>query len=216
MFQRAISGTRTKHLNVPLLSCRGKSSLPTYFSDPNSFPPQHGVKAETNSTNNNQQTVPLSQPEPTRSVRDGGLFIAIVALAYLAVDNYQSRVKVEKLKQEAAAIHVKTLQLQQQNFMKSRKQQERYMLKERTDLAKRSFKMSLHIAMLKKQLEDAGFEPKEIGDVIEEFEKNGRMMNSVRNLTGQAIWLGDGSEYARYLPDFHEYDKGASSWTAEE
>lgn len=130
----------------------------------------------------------------------------MLSLAYLAVDNYSNRVKLEKLNQESTALHMKTLQLQQQNYTRATKQQELRMIKERIDSAKRSFKMSIHIAMLKKQLLDHGIDPKDINDVTEEFEKNVKVSNSAHNATGLAIWLNNSSTYSEQLPNYRDYD----------
>lgn len=128
-------------------------------------------------------------------------------LAYLAVDNYTERIKLEKLNAETTAINVKTLQLQQQNYVTAHKQQEVKILRERIEMSKRCYKMALHIAMLRKQLADLGMTPTSINSVIQEFEKNVRLNNSVQNLTGQAIWLDDSSPFGGYVPDYREYDK---------
>ncbi|SGZ49950.1 CIC11C00000003851 [Sungouiella intermedia] len=187
---------------------------PSHFSNPANVPKQYGIDSQSSETNTESENGNVSElgnyPPPPRSerpFRELLSLLAMVALTYLAVDNYTGRVKLEKLNTETTAINLKTLQLQQQNFLNSRKQQELKMLRERMDVSKRCYKMALHIALLRKQLTDLGVDPAEINTVLQEFEKNVRLNNSVQNLTGQAIWLDDNSELSGFVPDYREYDK---------
>lgn len=54
------------------------------------------------------------------------------------------------------------------------------LLQERREIAKRDFKMSLHIAMLRKQLMDLGVSPIELDLAIKEFEKSVKLDNSIK------------------------------------
>ncbi|GEQ69133.1 hypothetical protein JCM33374_g2804 [Metschnikowia sp. JCM 33374] len=194
----------TNYLNTRL----GKG--PTFFNDPNSVPLQYNApKASENvdGTPNTNTEFSGNNPTAKRPLKDFASLLAMVTLAYFAVDNYQGRVKAEKINQETTAINLKTLQIQQQNFLKARKQQDIRALKERVDVSKRCFKMSMHIALLRKQLLDLGVDPKDIPEVSEEFDKHARVSNSVQNLTGNAIWLTDDSEYKGLMPDYREYDR---------
>lgn len=130
-------------------------------------------------------------------------------LGYLAIDNYTNRIKLEKVATETTAINLKTLQLQQQNFLNARKQQDLNLLEERRDMAKRCFKMSLHIAMLRKQLQDLGVQPADIDSAVLEFEKSVKVNNSIQNVTGNVLWLDDSSPLTGFIPDYREYDRKA-------
>ena len=66
-------------------------------------------------------------------------------------------------------------------------------LQERKDQDKRNFKMGLHIAFLRKQLVDLGADPVDIETAIKEFEKSVRADNSIKNVSGQSLWLDDKS-----------------------
>lgn len=187
---------------------------PSLFNNPGNVPQQYGVVSQKHPQNPEPEIINGSEsenyPPPLRgdrSFKDLLSLLAMVALAYLAIDNYTDRVKIEKLNTETTAINLKTLQLQQQNFLNARKQQELKLLRERMDVSKRCYKMALHIALLRKQLEDLGVEAADINVVLLEFEKNVRVNNSVQNLTGQAIWLADDSNLNGYIPDYREYDK---------
>lgn len=115
------------------------------------------------------------------------------ALAYLAIDNYSERVKIEKLHHDTTAINLKALQVQQLNYAQERKKRDLVMLQERREVAKRDFKMGLHIAMLRKQLLDAGMKPVELDEAIKEFENSVKADNSLKNVSGQYLWLDDKS-----------------------
>lgn len=176
---------------------------PSYFSNPSSIPPQYG-KSEPQSQS---EPRPKHEYEEPLRLRDLTSVLGMFTLAYLAVDNYTSRIKLEKLNAETTAINLKTIQLQQQNFLNTRKQQELKMMKERDDVSKRCFKMALHIALLRQQLVDLGVEPATIDMVTQEFEKNVRISNSQQNLTGHTMWIDDASPLKKQLPNYREYDK---------
>lgn len=205
----------TNHSMLHRIWMRTLTRPPSHFSNPARIPSQFGVEEPTQSPlNPTSETTPdVFQGLSGLSDRSDKLLkeflslFAMVALAYLAIDNYMSRIKLEKLNTETTSINLKTLQLQQQNFLNARKQQELKMLKERVEVSKRCYKMALHIAMLRKQLADLGVDPADITLVILEFELNVHLNNSVQNLTGQAIWLDETSGLHAYLPDYHEYDK---------
>ena len=90
---------------------------------------------------------------------------------HIAIDNYTERIRLEKLHNETSAINLKALQIQQLNHQREKKQKDLTLLQERREIAKRDFKMSLHIAMLRKQLMDLGVSPIELDLAIKEFEK---------------------------------------------
>lgn len=173
---------------------------PSYFSNPASIPAQYG-KSEPQPRPN------ADNDEPQLKLRDLASVLAMFTLSFLAVHNYSSRIKLEKLNAETTAINLKTIQLQQQNFLNTRKQQEVQMVKERADVSKRCFKMALHIALLRQQLTQLGVEPVAINAVIQEFEKNVRISNSQQNLTGHSMWMDDESPLNNYMPNYREYDK---------
>ncbi|RKP32428.1 hypothetical protein METBISCDRAFT_25665 [Metschnikowia bicuspidata] len=182
---------------------------PSYFSDPRTIPQPYGEPQKTSQTeqapHQTQQAPNYDMPPPNlRSMKDFALVFLSLTLAYMAVDNYKSRVKIEKLSQETAAINIKTVQLQQQTFTSAIKKQELRIINERMALAKRSFKMALHIAMLRKQLQGLGFEPRTIDEVSAEFEKSVKMAKSA---AGTELWLDDDSQYKPGLPDYREYDR---------
>lgn len=119
-------------------------------------------------------------------------FVAIVALSYLAYDNFNYNVKVEKLNNELTTMK-KALQVQQVNFLNARRSKDLQMIEERKDNEKRSFRMALHIALLRKQLADLGIDPIGVDSAIKEFEKSVKIDNSIKNISGQSLWLEDNS-----------------------
>lgn len=127
------------------------------------------------------------------SIREITSLLAMFALAYLAIDNYTERVKIEKLHHDTTAINLKALQVQQINYAQERKKRDLAMLQERREVAKRDFKMGLHIAMLRKQLLDAGMKPVDLEEAVKEFENSVKADNSIKNVTGQYLWLDDKS-----------------------
>lgn len=64
--------------------------------------------------------------------------------------------------------------------MRKRKKRDLAMLQERREVAKRDFKMGLHIAMLRKQLLDAGMKPVDLEEAVKEFENSVKADNSIK------------------------------------
>ncbi|CAI5756595.1 unnamed protein product [Candida verbasci] len=199
------------------------SQPPSHFSNPNEIPPTYNTYYNRNNSieesnkykvdpyKQSQQVQPSSSSSSSQShegsFKEITTLIAMLALAYIAIDNYTSRIKIEKLHQETTAINLKALQIQQLNYQKDKKARDLQILKERKEVAKRSFKMSLHIAMLRKQLKELGVDPIELDKVVNEFEKTVKVDNSMKNVSGQYLWIDDSSEYKNELPDPMEYDK---------
>lgn len=136
-------------------------------------------------------------------MKDFALLLSSAVMGYLTVDNYLSRIKVEKLSQETAAINMKTLQLQQQSFAAAVKTQEMRIYNERMVMTRRCFKMGLHVAMLRKQLEELGTTPATIDELTAEFEKSVKRSNTG---PGSYLWLDENSKYKADMPDYREYD----------
>lgn len=201
-----------------ILVSRSYHLPPSHFSDPLAIPQPFGESGPTSTQQNanqnkqeqqyaNQNTQRLNNdipPPNLRSMKDFALVFGSLTMAYLALDNYKSRVKIEKMSQETAAINVKTLQLQQQTFTGAIKKQELRIHNERMVISKRCFKMALHIAMLRKQLQALGVDPTTIDQLTEEFEKSVKMSKLG---PGGYLWLDEASEYKADLPDYRDYDK---------
>ncbi|RLV95717.1 hypothetical protein JA1_000764 [Spathaspora sp. JA1] len=184
---------------------------PSYFSNPQTIPNPYQVDDITKSNKYDLQpephlTSPTPAPEHTNATqqssyphqqeghfREISSLLAMVVLAYITVDNYTERMKLEKLHQQTTAINLKALQIQQAAHSNDRKTRDLQMLQERKDVAKRTFKMSLHIALLRKQLIEAGIDPINLDDAIREFEKSVRADNSSKNVSDQYLWLDDAS-----------------------
>ncbi|EGW33200.1 uncharacterized protein SPAPADRAFT_60531 [Spathaspora passalidarum NRRL Y-27907] len=137
-----------------------------------------------------QQSYPHSNDGHFREIAS---LLAMVVLSYIAVDNYTERTKLEKLHNQTTAINLKALQIQQAAHNNDRKTRDLQMLQERKEMAKRTFKMGLHIAILRKQLLEAGIDPINLDEAVREFEKSVRADNSSKNVSDQYLWLDDSS-----------------------
>lgn len=175
---------------------------PQHFGNPNQIPPTFNESVSGPTPTNigpapNSSQIPpsLHQSSSKRDkiVREFTSFLAMCALAYFAIDNYTNRIRLEKLNIETTAINLKTLQAQQANFLNARKKRDLQILQERKDQDKRNFKMGLHVAFLRKQLVDLGVDPVDIDTAVKEFEKSVRADNSIKNVSGQSLWLDDKS-----------------------
>ncbi|KAK6461781.1 hypothetical protein DFJ63DRAFT_336551 [Scheffersomyces coipomensis] len=193
---------------------RSSFNPPSHFTNPYDPPQTYGhnqspPSSQTQQTQQSSSSSSSSQSsnDKTNSLKEITSLVGMCILAYLTIDNYTNRIKLEKLITETTAINLKTLQIQQTNFLNVRKKRDLQILQERRDTDKRDFKMSLHIALLRKQLNDLDIDPIDIDVAIKEFEKNVKADNSIKNVTGQSLWLDDNSTLKSYLPDPHDYDK---------
>lgn len=202
MFGRVIH--RRFQFGLPFRRMESNGSPPQHFGNPNYIPQTYSQTAERApnafGSRDSNVTDPATPPniKDTRHSGDGIVkeitsLLAMCALAYLALDNYTSRITLEKQTVEAAAVHLKALQTQQISFLNARKKRDIQVLLDRKDNAKRDFKMGLHIALLRKQLIELGAKPIDIEAAIKEFEQNVRADNSIKNVNSQSLWLDDNS-----------------------
>ncbi|ODV94172.1 hypothetical protein PACTADRAFT_51055, partial [Pachysolen tannophilus NRRL Y-2460] len=127
-----------------------------------------------------------SQASSLKNLASG---LALLALIYFAVDNYQMSKQLRLEIFENNIKNLKNIQLLQQNFNNYQRKRELQILQERKKLMQRELKMSFHIAVLRKQLIDHGIDPVEVDTAIAQFEKNVKVENSVSNVTGQSFWV---------------------------
>ncbi|KAI5964899.1 uncharacterized protein KGF55_001970 [Candida pseudojiufengensis] len=172
----------------------GSGEIPQTYNQQSDY---RQYQPQTHQPQSQQSTPPSSSQHQgshhESSIREITALLAMFALAYIAIDNYTERIKIEKLHTETNAINLKALQVQQLNYQKERKRKDLALLQERKEIAKRNFKMGLHIAMLRKQLLDSGVKPVELDEAVKEFESNVKADNSMKNISGQYLWLDDSS-----------------------
>ncbi|RCK67345.1 hypothetical protein Cantr_02928 [Candida viswanathii] len=185
----------------PLTSQQAQAKAQQHQHDQSGSPPV--ISTGTTSTTDSKTT----QKPHDGSIREITALIAMFALAYIAIDNYTERIRLDKLHTETTAINLKALQIQQVNYQREKQAREVKMLQERKEFRRRDFKMGLHVALLRKQLVDLGYEPVDIDAAIREFEKNVKQDNSIKHVNNQYLWLDDKSDLKPYLPDPVEYDK---------
>lgn len=203
-------------LSIMLRFIRSVHKPPTYFTNGSTIPPTFQPistpvhLATEQSPTYQPDSLPIQyQPPPSSNhnnstAKELSSLIAMLALGYLAIDNYLNRVKLEKLNAETTAINLKTLQIQQANFQQARRKKDLQMLQDRKDNQKLMYKLTVHIAMLRKQLLEQGIDPVTVEEAIRKFEQAIKIDNSVKNVTGQVFWLDD--EIKSYMPDVKEYD----------
>lgn len=153
-------------------------------------------------------TVPTPPPAKPHGKTDSilvdlSLFVAIIGLSYITIDSYHQKMQLDKQITEMKALSMKSLQIQQANFINARNKRDLQILQERRDQNKRDFKMGIHIALLRQQLIENGIQPVDINSSLREFEQNVKADNSIKNVTGQALWLDDNNRmyyFKSFLP----------------
>ncbi|SCU81134.1 LAME_0B05776g1_1 [Lachancea meyersii CBS 8951] len=149
----------------------------------------------------------VTMREPARKPLLGlATVISVLALSLLALDSYRVRLSLEaKLEQEAEQFK-QTQDLITREFKANRKKRELQVLNERRRVQMREMKVALHVALLRKQLVDAGITPATIQRALEEFDKNAKMENSIENVSGTRLWVTENSDCKSYVSDIREYD----------
>ncbi|SCW00382.1 LAFE_0C02960g1_1 [Lachancea fermentati] len=175
---------------------------PTYFNKPGLA----GQPAQ------NVTTLPLYAPpvKPSKEVRKPFLEIAtgiaVLVLSFFALDNYRIRLGLES-KLEDQLLKIKSAQeLYNKQINAQRKKRELQILNERKQMQMRQMKISLHVALLRKQLLDHDIQPVSIEDALQEYEKSVRMENSISNVSGTSLWVIDDSPTKAFVPNAREYD----------
>lgn len=169
---------------------------PSYFSD--------SVK--------NNHYVPINDRPTTKyndikkPILEFAMIISVATLCFFAIDNYRVRTDLQD-KLETEQIKMKEAQeflTRQMNA--ARKKRELQILNERKMVKMREMKLSLHVAMLRKQLQDHGIPPKSIEECVNEYENSVKMENSISNVSGTMLWVADDSNIKGFIPNVREYD----------
>lgn len=142
------------------------------------------------------------------------MIISVIALSFFAVDNYRVRIGLQSKLQENNLQTQKAQEFYTKQMNALRKKRELQILNERKNVQMREMKMSLHVAMLRKQLRDHGIEPATIDEALQEYERSVKMENSISNVSGTSLWVVDDSPTKAFVPNVREYDSkkdGSSS-----
>lgn len=169
---------------------------PSYFSD--SVKNNHYVPIKDRTT--------TKYNEMKKPILEFAMIISVATLCFFAIDNYRVRTDLQD-KLESEQIKMKEAQeflTRQMNA--ARKKRELQILNERKMVKMREMKLSLHVAMLRKQLQDHGIQPKSIEECVNEYENSVKMENSISNVSGTMLWVADDSNIKGYIPNVREYD----------
>ncbi|CUS23113.1 LAQU0S08e02410g1_1 [Lachancea quebecensis] len=152
--------------------------------------------------------MPFRAPrEPARKpFLELAMLFSVLALSFFAVDNYRARLTAELRLEEQALKARQAQELIAKQLNAQRKKRELQILNERKLVQTRQMKVALHVAMLRKQLLDAGLAPASIEDALQEFERHVRMENSISNVSGTRLWVTDESPAKQFVPDVREYE----------
>lgn len=199
-------------------SLQSRVMPPTHFSDkqlPPNFTQLQGGDAATTTNSPSPQPIPgegNSSYESSKSSKSGFNFreittlLTIFTLSYFAIDNYLTRIKLEKINHELSVINFKNLQLQQTNMNNFKKRKNLQLLNLNSQYNKNLFKLLLHISLLNKQVVELGLTPVSIDELLKYYQDYVLINNSIDNLNFQNIYLSNElPELKTYLPNINEY-----------
>ncbi|SCU92930.1 LANO_0E02564g1_1 [Lachancea nothofagi CBS 11611] len=203
-FAQSVSNTAGRQMLTRLRSLARAASKFRFYSSPPTYFGTAGLPTQIH------RPVPHLVPTPKLPVRKPLLELAtvfsVLALSFFAIDNYRARLRLE-LKVEEDALKFKQAQdLLAKQANAHRKKRELQILNERKLIQTREMKVALHVAMLRKQLIEAGLKPATIEQALHEFEKHVKMENSISNVSGTRLWVTDDSPSKCYVSDVREYD----------
>ena len=177
-----------RHRRLPLLFKgfnRVYSTPPTYFGSLRHSPqPVHHPIAHYNA--------PPKEPR-RKPFLELATVISVLALSFFAIDNYRARLMLEIKLEEQTLLARQAQDLITRQTSAQRKKRELQILNERKLVQTRQMKVALHVAMLRKQLLDAGVDPVTIQDAVQEYHRTVKMENSISNVSGTRLWVTDDS-----------------------
>lgn len=179
-----------------LLSILPKSP-PSQFNVGTTPPPQYHLA--------NQPTLRPSSTGKGLSIHELVSLLGMCTLAYLALDNYNTRVTLEKAAASKHAQLVKVSRSNQALVLAERKKRHQIETIRNKKETRRSLRMATHIALLRKQLVEAGLDPISIDQSLHEFKNSA--MQAPDELTGLLkMWISDNSR----MCDSSEYSSGVT------
>ncbi|CAK7914066.1 hypothetical protein CAAN3_15S02916 [[Candida] anglica] len=182
--RRLFSSFRTLKNQVP----------PTHFSDSN---PTRYTPPKTHFHDQHIESKQLPEDSShntnEKPIKELTVLLTMVTLSFFAIDNYLNRIKAEKHVNETVMINLNTLKSQQVNFNNLNKRKNLQILAERKENNKKLAKMAVHIALLRKQLKEAGHDPVSIEYVLQQFDTQVNVSTSITNVTDQVHYVKDTS-----------------------
>lgn len=152
---------------------------------------------------------PYESAQPRRTRRpliDLALAITIGTLSFLTLDSSYKRNKLQEELESIKVRHRHSNDTLSKHFNNVKRQRDLQLASERKSIQMRNMKLSLHIAMLKKQLVDNNIEPKTVRDCNQEYSDSVRTESSSANITPTRFWIHNDSQLKQYIPNVREYD----------
>ncbi|GMG53207.1 unnamed protein product [Ambrosiozyma monospora] len=182
----------SRSVKTPPLLIREHSTL--------SLPPSTHITDTSSSRNNHEST----GAQLSKMIKEGGIGLLLATLATMIVVVYiEQDDKIQQLEKQSAMLkkRQKEMLIQVQSTKKN-------VMSQVTEANKSNIltqgRMQMHIALLKKQLEDQGMDPVEVSTALDMFEDEIKMENSKQGIN---LWIPSGSSMKSYLPDAHEYKR---------
>ncbi|GME71201.1 unnamed protein product [Ambrosiozyma monospora] len=182
----------SRSVKTPPLMIREHSTL--------SLPPPTHIADAASSRNSHEST----GAQLSKMIKEGGIGLLLATLATMIVVVYMEQDdKIQQLEKQSAMLkkRQKEMLIQVQSMKKN-------VMSQVTEANKSNIltqgRMQMHIALLKKQLEDQGMDPVEVSTALDMFEDEIKMENSKQGIN---LWIPSGSSMKSYLPDAHEYKR---------
>lgn len=129
--------------------------------------------------------------------------LGMCVLAYLALDNYNARVTLEKKATDASARWTKAARSLHAKLMAERQKRDQHLVRTRRDQIQRDMRMAIHIAMLREQLISSGKDPVTVARALQAYHENVSLTTGPEKLPN--IWINDDSSKSLYLLFINNY-----------
>ncbi|KAK9473551.1 uncharacterized protein V1510DRAFT_414346 [Dipodascopsis tothii] len=171
------------------------NGLPTYFSNP-AKPPAAGPE-------------PAKRADgPPRTYITFMLTTALISVSVMLGSAQTAQRESEEKAQQLAAMLSQNATTHQMKFTQFRQQHDSALQRERREREKIDMAVLVHVAMLRKQLVEAGIEPAGVDEAATEFQRAVRMDSSAASSgLGSSYYVATDSAVKAYIPDIHEYKR---------
>lgn len=150
------------------------------------------------------QPLPASKSLPR--ARELVTLLLLVAVALLLLFEYERQLReFEHRLLEQQALYNRKLVKNFNDYHVARKQRDALFVAKEREHMKLEMKLSVHVGLLRRQLQELGVEPVLIEQAMQVFEKDVRIGNTLSN--GLLLWVEDLSEVRNHVPHFRDYDE---------
>ncbi|ODQ83025.1 hypothetical protein BABINDRAFT_79764 [Babjeviella inositovora NRRL Y-12698] len=133
------------------------------------------------------------------------LVFFVAALSGLYIEYERQSKEFERRLTDQQTTYQKNLIQNFNKYQQHKKQRDMLFMKKDKEHMKLEMKLSIHVGLLRKQLQEAGIDPVSIEKAIEQYERDVKIGSTLTN--GSLLWVDDASTVRPFVPHFKDYEK---------